>query len=109
MVCRALANGFAIPIVLGITRDYCIVSQGISPLKIEKTADWVKLRISNHSTRLASVFSRLNKAENPEGQKETHFTTEFTSTYNLSDRMTLFGMVLLTCRSISLDSNGGHD
>jgi len=68
--------------------DYCLISQGISPLQSQTGAG---LRIGQRYTLLDTVYDGDNKLANP-GVKEKYWTTELSGFYSLSDRF----MVLAT-------------
>lgn len=85
--------------------DYCLLTQGLSPLE---TTRGFGFRLDGRYTVLNSMFSGTNKVENHDNEKETHFTTQMTAFYNVSERFTMIGIVPLSSRKISLDVEDGH-
>jgi len=62
--------------------DYCLISQGISPLLVQNGAG---LKISQRYTRLDNVYSGDDKVDNP-GVKEQYWTTELSAFYGFTER-----------------------
>src|SRR3990172_10480411 len=86
--------------------DYCLLTQGLSPLE---TTHGFGFRLDGRYTVLNSKFSGSDKIENHEGEKETHFTTQITAFYNLTERFTLIGILPVPRRSVSLHAEDADD
>lgn len=69
--------------------DYCLLTQGISPLE---TSRGIGLRLDQRYTRLGTLFDNGRKIDNA-GALETHWTTQFTLFYSLTPRLTVLGVV----------------
>ena len=69
--------------------DYCLLTQGISPLE---TARGVGLRVDQRYTRLATLFDHGEKIGN-NGALETHWTTQLTGFYSVTPRFTMTAVV----------------
>jgi len=69
--------------------DYCLISQGISPLQTQTGAG---LRIAQRYTLLDSVFEGDSELDNP-GVKEEYQTTEVSGFYSVSDRFLMLATV----------------
>ncbi|MEK6689749.1 MAG: transporter [Nitrospirota bacterium] len=79
--------------------DYCILSQGISPLE---TIRGKGIRVTERYTVLKSVYKGSDKLDT-HGAKEEYWTTEFTGFYGISENIMLLAVVPL--RKTKLD---GH-
>lgn len=81
-----LRIGLSVAAVVGVTNaaacDYCLISQGISPLLVQNGAG---LKIAQRYTRLDDVYEGTNKVDNP-GVKEEYWATELSGFYGFSDR-----------------------
>jgi hypothetical protein len=64
----------------GIACDFCLLSQGISPLDTMKGSG---IKISERYTVLDQVYQGTGRIDNP-GAKETHWTTELTGFYGIT-------------------------
>lgn len=64
--------------------DYCLISQGISPLQTQTGAG---LRIAHRYTRLDSVYDGDDEVDNP-GVREEYWTTELSGFVSLNERLT---------------------
>jgi hypothetical protein len=62
--------------------DYCLISQGISPLLTQNGAG---LKVAQRYTRLDNVYSGTDKVDNP-GVEEEYWTTEVSGFYGFTDR-----------------------
>jgi hypothetical protein len=62
--------------------EYCLISQGISPLQTQNGAG---VKLAQRYTRLDSVYQGRNEVDNP-GVKEQYWTTELGAFYSLTDR-----------------------
>lgn len=82
--------------------DYCLLTQGLSPLE---TTRGFGFRLDGRYTVLNSLYTGINEIENHDGEKESHFTTQLTAFYNLTDRFTLIGVLPFPHREISLDEH----
>lgn len=69
--------------------DYCMLSQGISPLETIKGKG---IRITERYTVLKSVYQRDDKLD-IHGAKEKYWTTEFTGFYGITEKLTLLAVV----------------
>jgi hypothetical protein len=69
--------------------DFCLLSQGISPLDTMKGAG---MKISERYSVLDQVYQGTSEKTNP-GAKETHWTTELTGFYSISPQFMLMGVV----------------
>ncbi|MFQ5652069.1 MAG: transporter [bacterium] len=85
--------------------DYCLLTQGLSPLE---TTHGFGFRVDGRYTVLNTMFSGTGQVENHDNEKESHFTTQLTGFYNLSERFTLIGVLPVSRRKISLDVEEGH-
>jgi hypothetical protein len=74
--------------------DFCLASQGISPLEIGASG----VRVDIRYLRVGTPFLDGTKAENPEQELETHLTQQYSLFYALSSRFTLAGFVPLSKR-----------
>jgi hypothetical protein len=73
----------------GVACDFCLLSQGISPLDTMKGTG---IKISERYTVLDQVYQGTSEKTNP-GAKETHWTTEFTGFYGISPVFMVMGVV----------------
>jgi hypothetical protein len=69
--------------------DYCLLTQGISPLE---TSKGIGFRIDERYTRLSTLFDHGQKVDNS-NELETHWTTQLTAFYKLQPRITLVAFV----------------
>jgi hypothetical protein len=69
--------------------DFCLLSQGISPLDTMKGAG---IKISERYTVLDQVYQGTSEKTNP-GAKETHWTTELTGFYGLTPEFMVLAVV----------------
>ena len=65
--------------------DYCLLSQGISPLETQTGAG---LRVGQRYTRLDSVYEGSDEISNP-GVKEEYWATDVAGFYTINDRFML--------------------
>lgn len=79
--------------------DWCLLSQGISPLETFKGHG---VRITERYTLLKSVYTGTDEITNP-GAREEYWTTEFTIFHGITENLMLMGVVPL--RKTKLD---GH-
>ncbi len=90
------AFSFSVP---AYSCDYCLLSQGISPLE---TVKGTGVRVTERYSSLDSVYRGTNEVENP-GAKEEYFTTEFSGFFVVSENLVF--MASLPYKKTSLD---GH-
>lgn len=69
--------------------DYCLLTQGISPLE---TSHGIGLRLDQRYTRLGVLLDSGQKIDNHDAL-ETHRTTQLTAFYSPKPRVTLIGVV----------------
>jgi hypothetical protein len=81
-----LMTAFANP---GLACDFCLLSQGISPLD---TMTGAGIKISERYTLLDQVYQGTSEKTNP-GAKETHWTTELTGFYSITPQFMVMGVV----------------
>jgi hypothetical protein len=62
--------------------EYCLISQGISPLQTQNGAG---IKLAQRYTLLDSVYAGHHKVDNP-GVKEEYWTTELGAFYSFTDR-----------------------
>jgi hypothetical protein len=74
---------------MGIACDFCLLSQGISPLD---TMTGAGMKISERYTVLDQVYQGTSEKNNP-GAKETHWTTELTGFYSITPQFMVMGVV----------------
>lgn len=74
---------------LSFSCDFCILSQGISPLETVKGAG---IRINERYTLLDEVYKGTGKVKNP-GAREEFWTTEFTGFYGVTEDLMLLGVI----------------
>ncbi len=73
----------------GFGCDYCLLTQGISPLE---TSRGVGLRIDERYTRLSTLFDHGDRVDHT-NDLETHWTTQVTGFYSLTPRLTLSAVI----------------
>jgi hypothetical protein len=75
----------------GVTHacDYCLLSQGISPLD---TMTGAGIKIGERYSVLDQVYQGTTELTNP-GTKETHWTTELTAFYNITPAFMLLAVI----------------
>ncbi|RMH89442.1 MAG: hypothetical protein D6681_14315 [Calditrichaeota bacterium] len=88
----------------GFACDYCMLTQGISPLE---TARGKGLRIDQRYARLATLFDHGTRIRNHD-ELETHWTTQITGFYSLTPRLTLIATVPIVRRFERESEAGGH-
>ncbi|MBI5888742.1 MAG: hypothetical protein HZB82_08555 [Deltaproteobacteria bacterium] len=66
--------------------DYCLISQGISPLE---TFSGDGLRVNQRYTRLTRVYNGTNRVKLDASPKEEHWTTDVTGFYSIGDSVTI--------------------
>lgn len=69
--------------------DFCLLSQGISPLE---TLNGAGVRVNERYTSLDKVYNGTGKVSNP-GVKEEFWTTELTGFYAVTEDLTVLGVV----------------
>lgn len=69
--------------------DYCLASQGISPLEVGSSGIRADLRY----LRLGTVYQDGKKADNAERELETHLTQQYSIYFSLSPRFSLGAFV----------------
>jgi hypothetical protein len=74
--------------------DFCLASQGISPLELGSSGARVDLRY----LRLGNVYRDGKKVDNTDAELETHLTQQYSLFYALSSRFTLSGLVPIASR-----------
>lgn len=70
--------------------DYCLLTQGISPLE---TSHGFGFRIDERYTRLSTLTENRRRIPNPDDEIETHWTTQLTGFYSVTPRLTLTAVV----------------
>lgn len=88
--------------------DYCLLTQGISPLE---TSKGIGFRVDERYTRLSTLFDHGQKVDNS-NELETHWTTQLTAFYNVQSRLTLVAFVPYVRRyerEMAEDTTGHHD
>jgi len=73
----------------GFACDFCLLSQGISPLDTMKGTG---IKISERYTLLDQVYQGTSEKANP-GAKETHWTTELTGFYGITPDFMLLAVI----------------
>lgn len=73
----------------GFACDFCLLSQGISPLDTMKSSG---IKVSERYTLLDQVYQGTSKQANP-GAKEEHWTTELTGFYSITPDFMLMAVV----------------
>ncbi|MBI5588229.1 MAG: hypothetical protein HY889_07685 [Deltaproteobacteria bacterium] len=71
--------------------DFCLLSQGISPLE---TLNGAGVRVNERYTSLDKVYNGTHKISNP-GAKEEFWTTELTGFYAVTEDLMVLGVVPL--------------
>ena len=86
--------------------DYCLISQGASPLD---TISGRGLRISGRYTRLNRVYDGSRELANP-GASETYYTTEVQGFWTPRPWLTLIGVLPFRVTEVDghLEHQGGH-
>lgn len=79
--------------------DYCLLSQGISPLETMKGAG---VRINERYSSLKDVYHGDDKVANP-GAKEEYYTTEVTGFYGITD-----GLLVAVTAPFKIARLNGH-
>jgi hypothetical protein len=74
---------------VGFACDFCLLSQGISPLDTMKGTG---IKISERYTVLDQVYQGTSEKSNP-GAKETHWTTELTGFFGITPEFTVMGVM----------------
>ncbi len=74
--------------------DYCLASQGISPLEVGSSGVRADLRYLS----LGTVYQDGKKSENAERELETHLTQQYSLYYSLSPRLSLGAFVPIAKR-----------
>ncbi|MEK6814733.1 MAG: hypothetical protein AABY65_08365 [Nitrospirota bacterium] len=103
-----LLLSFVVPILLAARPaqacDYCILSQGMSPLETVKGAG---IRVSERYSLLNSIYNGTNEVDNRSSKgvsaKEEYWTTEVTGFYSVNPDLTL--LAVLPYKKTSMD---GH-
>ncbi len=73
----------------GFACDFCLLSQGISPLDTMKGTG---IKISERYTVLDQVYQGTSEKANP-GAKETHWTTELTGFYGITPEFMVMAVI----------------
>ncbi|MDO8427037.1 MAG: hypothetical protein Q7T24_05950, partial [Deltaproteobacteria bacterium] len=96
-----LAIGFLLPFSgSSFACDYCLLSQGISPLETIKGSG---IKINERYTRLTKPYKGTERLRLDAGAKEEYWTTEITGFYGITENLMVLGVVPL--RQTKLD---GH-
>ena len=99
----ALAQGLGGYEVTTDKCDFCLASQGISPLEMGRTG----VRYDVRYLRLGSLYSNGTKIDDPTNDTETHFTNQLTFLYRVIPNLSAIAIVPIASRhESSLDSNG---
>ncbi len=69
--------------------DFCLASQGISPLEAGSSG----VRIDLRYLRVGTIYQNGSKAENDQQELETHFTQQYSLFFALSPRFTVSALV----------------
>jgi hypothetical protein len=75
--------------------DYCIASQGISPVELGSTG----IRYDFRYLHLGNIFHHGTRTENPLGAEETYSTHQFSFSYRIGDALTFSLLFPLSSRS----------
>lgn len=70
--------------------DYCLLSQGISPLETVKGSG---IKINERYTRLTKPYKGTERLHLDAGAKEEYWTTEVTGFYGVTEDLTVLGVV----------------
>lgn len=90
MIILILVAGLLLfPVGQGFACDFCMLSQGISPLDTMKGAG---IKISERFTLLDEMYKGTTEQANP-GAKETHWTTELTGFYGITPEFMVIAVV----------------
>lgn len=73
----------------GFACDYCLLSQGISPLDTIKGAG---VRVNQRYTLMDRVYRGTEELDNP-GVKEEYWTTEVTGFFSVNEDLTILGVL----------------
>ncbi len=73
----------------GLACDFCLLSQGISPLD---TIQGAGIKVGERYTVLDKVYQGTSEKTNP-GAKETHWTTELTGFFSITPQFMVMGVV----------------
>ncbi len=117
MIKRLLSLSFLVLIFLAARPaeacDYCILSQGVSPLETVKGAG---IRVSERYTLLNSLYNGTHEVDNRSAKgvsaKEEYWTTEITGFYSITQDVTL--LAILPYKNTKMDghfhvhSNGSY-
>ncbi len=80
--------------------DWCLLSQGISPLE---TFNGAGVRVSQRYTRLTRIYNGTNRVKLDANPKEEYWSTEATGFYSFNDDTTL--LVAVPYRKTKLDGD----
>lgn len=102
----ALAAALASVAVGAHACDFCLVSQGVSPLD---TVNGRGLRLSERYTELDRVYEGTRELDNP-GARERYYTTEVTGFWTPRPWLTLLGVLPFRVTEVDghLEHRGGH-
>lgn len=78
--------------------DYCLISQGISPLE---TSKGIGIRVEQRFTRISKEFNDHSN----EIPKESHWTTQFTFYYSLNSKLTFVSVLPIVYRESTSGAN----
>ncbi|MBI3391552.1 MAG: hypothetical protein HY039_00020 [Nitrospirae bacterium] len=103
MIKRSLSLSFLVLVFLAARPaeacDYCILSQGISPLETVKGAG---IRVNERYTLLNSLYNGTHEVDNRSAKglsaKEEYWTTEITGFYSVTQDATLLARKLRVAR-----------
>jgi Putative MetA-pathway of phenol degradation len=84
--------------------DYCLISQGISPLD---TVNGRGVRLTQRYTSLDSVFDGEDEITNP-GAEETYYTTELSAFWSPIPRLTVLGVLPIRVTRVDGHLEHGH-
>ena len=83
--------------------DFCLASQGISPLEAGSSGIRVDLRY----LRVGDVYRDGSRVDNSDNELETHLTQQYSVFYSVSSRLTLSGVVPIAKRHSEISSDNG--
>lgn len=86
--------GLVTTVVTALGCDYCLLTQGISPLE---TSNGIGFRLDQRYTRLSTLFDNGEKIDR-EGALETHWTTQFSGFYTVKPRLSFIAVVPIVRR-----------
>ncbi|MEK6589384.1 MAG: hypothetical protein AABZ11_01760 [Nitrospinota bacterium] len=69
--------------------DYCLLSQGLSPLD---TTSGKGIRIEERFTPLTTKYKDGSKTDNPDNDEESHLVTQVTGFYSVTENLTLMAV-----------------